>query len=69
MNKMPLLTDDDALTLANTFEFSGGQIDNIVRKALMEEVVKGHKPTLNRLVELCGEEKISKNGASKIGFC
>lgn len=69
MNKMPLLTDDDALTLANTFEFSGGQIDNIVRKALMEEVVKGYKPTLNRLVELCGEEKISKNGVSKIGFC
>ena len=69
MSKLPSLSVEDAHTLASSYEFSGGQIDNIVRKALMQEVIKGEKPTLNSLVTMCSEEKISKNTARKIGFC
>lgn len=69
MSKLPSLSVDEAHTLASSYEFSGGQIDNIVRKALMQEVIKGEKPTLNSLVTMCSEEKISKNTARKIGFC
>ncbi len=69
MNKLPLLSEEDAQTLAANYEFSGGQIDNIARKALMQEVVKGDKPTLSQLVKMCGEENISKNSGKRIGFC
>ena len=69
MIKLPSLSVEDAYTLASSYEFSGGQIDNIVRKALMQEVIKGEKPTLNSLVTMCSEEKISKNSVRKIGFC
>lgn len=69
MSKLPSLSVEDANTLASSYEFSGGQIDNIVRKALMQEVIKGDKPTLNSLVTMCSEEKISKNSVRKIGFC
>ena len=52
MSKLPSLSLEDAQTLASSYEFSGGQIDNVVRKALMQEVIKGDKPTINSLVEL-----------------
>ena len=69
MSKLPSLSVDEAHTLASSYEFSGGQIDNIARKALMQEVINGEKPTLNSLVTMCGEEKISKNSTRRIGFC
>ena len=69
LSKLPSLSVEDAHTLASSYEFSGGQIDNIVRKALMQEVIKGEKPTLNSLVTMCSEEKISKKNARRIGFC
>ncbi len=68
-DKLPTLSTEEATTLASTFEFSGGQIDNIVRKSLIQEVISGNKPTLNDLITMCSEEKISKNGVRKMGFC
>lgn len=68
ISKLPSLSVEDAHTLASSYEFSGGQIDNIVRKALMQEVIKGEKPTLNSLITMCSEEKISKKNARRIGF-
>ena len=69
MNKLPRLTTEEAQTLASSYEFSGGQIDNIVRKALMQEVIKGEQPTLQALQAMCSEEKIAKGGSKRIGFC
>ena len=68
-NKLPALSSEDAHTLASTYELSGGQIDNIVRKAMMQEVIRGEKPTLDSLKVLCNEEKMSKKGMKHIGFC
>ena len=68
MNKLPTLLATDAQTLAAAYELSGGQIDNIVRKAVMQEVVNGNKPTLQSLVEICNEENIKRNDARRIGF-
>ncbi|MCF0174783.1 MAG: AAA family ATPase [Bacteroidales bacterium] len=67
-DKLPLLKDDEARKLASEYDFSGGQIDNIVRKSLMEEVVKGKKPNLSSLMEMCDNEKIGGNEKTKIGF-
>ena len=68
MDKLPRLSENEAEQLASTYDFSGGQIDNIVRKSLMEEVIKGKNPTLPTLRTMCAQEKISGNGRTKIGF-
>lgn len=68
-DKLPLLNDEEALSLATRYDFSGGQIDNIVRKAMMEEIVKGQKTTIDGLETLCSEERIAHNHVNKVGFC
>ena len=68
-NKLQTLSDEDAEVLACQYDFSGGQIDNIVRKAMIEEIVKGEKATLIGLQTLCSEEKITSKNAIKVGFC
>ena len=69
LSKLPSLSAEDARTLASGYDFSGGQIDNITRKALMQEIINGVKPSLSDLVTMCGEEKLSKNNTRRIGFC
>ena len=69
MDKIPSLTDTDALKLAASYDFSGGQIDNIVRKSILDDVISGVKPTLSSLMAMCAQEKILGTGKSKIGFC
>ena len=68
MDKLPTLSAQDADSLASGYDFSGGQIDNIARKALIQEVVKGEKPTLERLIALCSEERICTKEDRRIGF-
>lgn len=67
-SKLPSLSEADAEVLASQFDLSGGQIDNIARKTIMNEIVKGESPSLDTLKTLCTEECISSS-ASKIGFC
>ncbi len=67
MDKLPRLTDREATQLALAFNFSGGEIDNIVRKATMEEVISGTAPTIEGIMILCNEEKIASKTA-KVGF-
>ena len=69
MNKLNMLTDEEAQTLAVQFDMSGGQIDNIVRKVIMNEIVKGETPTLAGLKTLCAEEKLNCGNLTRIGFC
>jgi hypothetical protein len=66
-DKMPTLSETDATKLASSYDFSGGEIDNIVRKALMQEVISGEAPTIDDLQKLCSEEKIDKHNM-RIGF-
>ena len=68
-SKLSWLTDDDCRQLAAHHDFSGGEIDNIVRKVVMEEVLHGTRPTLAEIEELCRHEKIGDGGkGSCIGF-
>ena len=43
------LSDEDALKLAEQFDFSGGQIENISRKSIISFILKGSTPTLSDL--------------------
>ena len=67
---LPELTMADATTLARSFDFSGGQIENIARKALVDHLLFGSKTNLERVMELCSNEKISGRGLDRkpIGF-
>ena len=68
-SKLEWLADEDCRTLATKFDFSGGEIDNIVRKVVMEEVLHGTRPTLAEIEELCRHEKIGNGGKEGcIGF-
>lgn len=68
-SKMPHLTDEDCELLATEFDFSGGQIDNIVRKNEINEILYGHKINLNTLQEFCREETLSGSHSKiAIGF-
>lgn len=69
-SKLNWLPEEQAKQLANEYNFSGGEIDNVVRKATMEEILNGSKVTMNRLEELCKSEKfINNNSSRKLGFC
>ncbi len=67
MSKLPSLNMETALHLAQTFDFSGGEIDNISRKVIVEELIKGIKISDETLFTLCKEEKLGGN-KQKIGF-
>ena len=66
-SKIPALSGTDAARLAADYDFSGGEIDNIVRKATMQEVLTGNAPSIEFISSLCSEEKIGRQ-RSKIGF-
>jgi len=57
-SKLPWLSDDDGLRLAEKFDFSGGEIDNIVRKTTINEVIFSNQPQFSDLEKICLEEKI-----------
>lgn len=67
-DKLPVLSTDQAQSLASRFDFSGGEIDNIVRKTLMSEVLEGNAPSFAEIENLCSEEKIGKSSSKRVGF-
>ena len=67
-SKLDWLNDETISKVAQTYDLSGGQIDNIVRKITMDEVLTGNKPDFEELNSLCKSEKIN-NTERRIGFC
>ncbi len=67
-DKLPSLDDEQAQRLATAFDFSGGEIDNIVRKVTMQEVVSGNLPGIDEIITLCSNEKLAGCGHSRVGF-
>ena len=68
-NKLPTITVNQALQLANKFKFLGGEMSNVARKCIMEEVVVGNKLTFEKIISFCENEKWDrKPEVSKIGF-
>jgi len=61
------LSDEDATKLAEQYDFSGGQIENIARKTVISSILNGLPPRLPELMSFCNEEKIIKQ-EKVIGF-
>ncbi len=68
-NKLPVLSAKEALQLASQFSYSGGEMENIARKSLMDEIVFGTKPDFERIISFCENEKwSSKSSGVRIGY-
>lgn len=66
---LPELTDDEALSLAKSYDFSGGQIENIARKQLIDNVLsESDSMNIEAIHEACKSESLSKHTAKRIGF-
>jgi len=66
-NRLPELADDDASALSSRFDFSGGQIENIVKKQTIKTILHGGSVSLDGLAALC-EDEIPDKAAKRIGF-
>jgi ATP-dependent 26S proteasome regulatory subunit len=68
LEKMEGINEEQALVLSQMFDFSGGQIDNIVRKKEIEEIVHGKSINFNEIIDFCQQENFSKSNVSRVGF-
>lgn len=65
----PALTERDACTLASQFDLSGGEIENISRKYMVNAILSGQDTIdLLLLAELCRNERIGTSTRQRIGF-
>lgn len=68
-SKIPSLSETEAQKLAEVFRFSGGEMDNIARKILMDELLFDQKPEFDKIWSYCESEHWDKNKQlQKIGF-
>jgi hypothetical protein len=65
---MPNLSASECQSLAERFDFSGGQIDNIVRKSEMHEIIFGTPASIEKLIEFCNSELFLGLKSKGIGF-
>jgi SpoVK/Ycf46/Vps4 family AAA+-type ATPase len=64
---MPELDPSGAKTLAEGFDFSGGQIENVVRRSGIDFALTGRETPLDTLIAYCREEQYTKPEV-RIGF-
>lgn len=62
------ISQTDAVCLAAEYDFSGGQIENIVRKQTVDYILEGRQATLDSLRRYCDEEKINGRTRHTVGF-
>ena len=66
---IPELSQEDATSLAQKYDFSGGQIENIARKQIVDNIITGKTFSLDSLDRHCGSELIDKEVPRRaIGF-
>ena len=62
------LNEEDSMELAETYDISGGEIENIARKTIMEYALTGQKPDLNMVKGFARDEKLKTNTRPVVGF-
>ena len=61
------LEDEQCDVLAQRYAFSGGQIENVVRKSTVDYILSGDKTSLETVCKFCDEEMF-KSKVNRIGF-
>ena len=67
-SKLNWLDNEMAATLATSYQFSGGEIDNIARKAIINEVITGLPATIDEVNNYCESERLISRNIPKVGF-
>ena len=62
------LRQNEAMELVKQFKFSGGEISNVARRFVLENLLGLQKSRLQTLIELCNTERYQNNNTSSIGF-
>jgi len=66
---IPTLSESDTKTLAERYDFSGGQIENIARHNAINGILYGDKgSTIEALMNYCDNERLETKQIRKIGF-
>ena len=66
---IPTLSDADTKTLAEKYDFSGGQIENIARHYAISNILYGDKANnIESLMTYCDNERLETKQTRKIGF-
>ena len=67
---IPTLDEQTVSILAERYDFSGGQIENIARKQTVDMIFRGEEPPIEQLDEYCCSEMLgqSERTRRKIGF-
>ncbi|CAL67531.1 ATP-binding protein [Christiangramia forsetii] len=60
-SKLDFLAPEQYLELARSFEFSGGEIENIIRKIITHEIINAEKIDFKAILGFCRQEKFEKN--------
>jgi SpoVK/Ycf46/Vps4 family AAA+-type ATPase len=66
-SSIPTLTADEARTLAQRYDFSGGQIENVKRKSVVDNILYGLNADYNRIDDYCSREMLAAS-RPRIGF-
>ena len=64
---MPGYTDEDYALLARRYPFSGGQIENVVRKSAIDYILTGNRASIETVFKFCDEEVFTSK-VKKVGF-
>lgn len=66
---LPSLSEQERLELAKNYSFSGGQIENIVRKFTVDSILNDTNPSIEAIHSYCQSEFLYKNEeVRKIGY-
>lgn len=66
---LPSLSECETEELARSYEFSGGQIENIARKRAVDAIIHGEEPSLEIIHTYCRSEQLYKSTERRrIGF-
>ena len=65
---LPSLSCEEARSLAESYDFSGGQIENIARKQIVDSILYGHNQDISHVMSYCQSENIRNSKNKRIGF-
>ena len=65
---LPSLSGEEARSLAESYDFSGGQIENIARKQIVDSILNGHNQDISHVMSYCQSENIRNSKNKRIGF-
>ena len=65
---IPALEKTQAEELAQTYDFSGGNIENICRKYVVHSILTGSNPDMEQIYDFCREEFINNRRTKIIGY-